>query len=81
MTTIREELNKILWGHRDQLDEFYIAVEDRLAPANRRLIPFTRVKRVDRHYIYLDDDTVIPIHRVREVVKKGGGVVWKKPGS
>jgi len=81
MTTIREELNKILWGYRDQLDEFYIAVEDRLAPANRRLIPFTRVKRVDRHYIYLDDDTVIPIHRVREVVKKGGGVVWKKPGS
>ncbi|ABP95069.1 MULTISPECIES: DUF504 domain-containing protein [Metallosphaera] len=75
--TIKDELNRILWTRRD-LENYSVLIVDRFKGLVE--IPFPRIERVDNTYIYLDDDTVIPIHRVMEIRMKGQ-VIWSRTAN
>ncbi|EWG06509.1 MAG: hypothetical protein ASUL_09194 [Candidatus Aramenus sulfurataquae] len=71
---IRDEINRVLWS-KGPIEDYTLVVWDRFKGLIE--IPFTSISRVDKNYVYLNDDTVIPIHRVREIRKKGRPT-WKR---
>ncbi len=70
---IRDEINRVLWS--GSLEGYTLVIWDRFKGLTE--IPFTSISRVDRNYVYLKDDTVIPIHRVMEI-KKNGRTIWRR---
>ncbi|BCU67925.1 hypothetical protein HS7_13620 [Sulfolobales archaeon HS-7] len=76
LTTIREQINKILWSEKDKLG-FKLVVIDRKAAESTSLIDFSVIDQVDRHYIYLTDGNVIPLHRVIEI-RRGESPIWRR---
>lgn len=71
---IKDAINRVLWYEKDK-DEFSLIIRDREKGSDE--ISFTRILRVDNAYIYLDDDTVIPLHRVIEIRYKGK-LYWRR---
>jgi uncharacterized protein (UPF0248 family) len=71
---IKDAINRVLWYEKDK-DGFSIIIRDREKGSDE--ISFKRILRVDNTYIYLDDDTVIPLHRVIEIRYKGK-LYWRR---
>jgi uncharacterized protein (UPF0248 family) len=71
---IKDAINRVLWYEEDK-DGFSIIIRDREKGSDE--ISFKRILRVDNTYIYLDDDTVIPLHRVIEIRYKGK-LYWRR---
>jgi uncharacterized protein (UPF0248 family) len=71
---IKDAINRVLWYEEDK-DGFSIIIRDREKGSDE--ISFRRILRVDNTYIYLDDDTVIPLHRVIEIRYKGK-LYWRR---
>jgi uncharacterized protein (UPF0248 family) len=71
---IKDAINRVLWYEKDK-DGFSIIIRDREKGSDE--ISFRRILRVDNTYIYLDDDTVIPLHRVIEIRYKGK-LYWRR---
>ena len=77
MQTIRELLNRIRWDHKEHPDDYIIGYEDRVS--NKIIeIRYTDIERLDEGFMVLDEDTSIPLHRVRHV-KKAGATIWQRP--
>ncbi|BCS93120.1 DUF504 domain-containing protein [Metallosphaera javensis (ex Sakai et al. 2022)] len=74
LVTIKEELNRILWTRHD-LENFSVIIADRFKGVDE--ISFSRIKGIDNTYMYLDDETVIPLHRVMEIRMKGN-TIWSR---
>ncbi|MEM1541516.1 MAG: RNA repair domain-containing protein [Ignisphaera sp.] len=79
---IKEAINRIIWKHRDSLEEFLIVIIDRMTTTGYRYIPFSCIKNADNNYIYVSNEVnefiAIPIHRVIRIEKKNGEIVWKR---
>jgi hypothetical protein len=71
---IKDAINRVLWYEKDK-DGFSIIIRDREKGSDE--ISFKRILRVDNTYIYLDDGTVIPLHRVIEIRYKGK-LYWRR---
>lgn len=61
-------------------DTGFVVVIDRSKRTRESLIPLSRVKRIGRDFMELDDGTMIPLHRVVRIERditansaKGGG--------
>lgn len=76
MIPIKELLNKIKWDKRyypEQYTAYYHdRIEDNLVPVNLESI------RTEGNFMVVDkDDTKIPLHRIRKVMK-GRMLVWRR---
>ncbi|MEK6961323.1 MAG: DUF504 domain-containing protein [Nanoarchaeota archaeon] len=76
MQTIRELLNKIRWDKKEDPYAFLIGYEDRLGKKIIE-IPYPDIVKIDEGFMVLDEDTEIPLHRVRHV-KREGEIIWKR---
>lgn len=72
---IKEAINMVLWKYRDRKSEFNLIIRDRFV--TEVSIPFENIREVDNNYIYLIDDTVIPLHRVLRI-KRGNVTIWSR---
>ncbi len=76
--TIRGVLSRLYWTLDDAgLRKYAVVVVDRVTPSG------TRVVRLSKHITLLKDrliigDTVIPLHRVIEVRRDDGVVIWRR---
>uniref|UniRef100_A0A7C2ZRF1 UPF0248 protein ENO77_01405 n=1 Tax=Ignisphaera aggregans TaxID=334771 RepID=A0A7C2ZRF1_9CREN len=79
---IKEAVNKILYKHRDTLDDFMLVIVDRTCNSGYKYIGFKQIKHIDNYYVYIGKDneptTSIPIHRVVRIEKKNGEIVWNR---
>ncbi len=76
--TIRGVLSRLYWTLDDAgLRKYAVVVVDRVTPSG------TRVVRLSKHITLLKDrliigDTTIPLHRVIEVRRDDGVVIWRR---
>jgi hypothetical protein len=77
-SVIRQEINRVLLSGRPQ--DYVIVYVDRDPEAGQRLaeLSASRVKAVSEWAMTLDDDNIIPLHRVVEIRGPGGAVVWRR---
>ena len=77
MQYILELLNKIKWDKKENPDDYSIAYFDRVSSKNRE-IRFNDIKRIEGNFMVVgEEESHIPLHRIREVKKKGV-VIWKR---
>lgn len=79
MQTIADLLNKIKWDKREKPEDYEIFYFDRVSKKLIR-IPFTAIRRIEGNFMVVEKDgeeAEIPLHRIREVKKKGV-LVWKR---
>lgn len=73
-------LNKIKWDSRENPDDYTILYYDRIL--NRLIeIKYTEIKKIEGSFMVIEregKDTMIPIHRVRKIKRKGI-LVWSRP--
>ncbi len=78
MIYIKDLLNKIKWDKRENPEEYKIYYFDRI---DKKLIPikFKDIIKIEGNFLRLDrkDETFIPLHRIKKVIKKGK-VVWER---
>ncbi|ARM74836.1 DUF504 domain-containing protein [Acidianus manzaensis] len=72
---IKEAINMIIWKYKDRKEDFQLVIRDRFV--NEVEIPFKDIQRVDNNYIYLYNETIIPLHRVLRI-KKGNITIWRR---
>ncbi|AEM39726.1 protein of unknown function DUF504 [Pyrolobus fumarii 1A] len=65
---------------REQYPDARIVIVDRVSPTGLRKIPVSRVTRVKKDHMVLDDGSVIPLHRV-VMVEAGDAVLWRRGGD
>jgi len=78
MLPIHQLLNKIKWDKRENPEEYSVFYYDRIL---KKLIeiPYTKIKRLEGSFMVLDneEETNIPLHRVRKVIKNDK-IVWER---
>ncbi|MBO8183063.1 MAG: DUF504 domain-containing protein [Archaeoglobus sp.] len=75
--TLRDLLNYFRWNPEEDLGEVMIEFIDR--PKGIRTIKGDSIKDIGHKFIYLEDDTPLPLHRITRVVYKGE-TWWVKKG-
>lgn len=73
----RDALNRIRWDSRLSTDSFEIAYYDRIS-GRLTVIPYTEIE-VEGDFLR-HGDSMIPLHRIREI-RYCGEVVWAKRSS
>ncbi|MBU3942096.1 MAG: DUF504 domain-containing protein [Nanoarchaeota archaeon] len=79
MQYILDLLNKIKWDKKESPEDYSIAYFDRITHKKEN-IKYVSIKRIEGGFIVLDkkdEESYIPLHRIKEVSKKGV-VVWKR---
>jgi uncharacterized protein len=78
MISIKDLLNKIRWSKEEKPSDYLIGYWDNV---DKKLIfiSFDEIKKIEGNFLLLDreEETYIPVHRIRKVKKKGK-VVWKR---
>ncbi len=77
MKPIKEILSKIKWDSKETPDDYEIFYLD-----FKKLIPikYTEIKRIEEGFFVIErnnEETFIPLHRIKKVLKKGE-VVWER---
>ncbi len=75
--TIRELLNYFKWNPEEDINEVKIEFIDR--PRGIREIGGESVKEIGHKFIYLDDETPLPYHRIVRITYRDE-VWWEKRG-
>lgn len=79
MISIKDLLNKIKWDRNEQPEDYSIYYLDRISEKLIK-VDFNQIKRVEGNFMILEkegEEVNVPLHRIREVMKKGR-VVWKR---
>jgi len=80
MVTIRELLNKLKWTGK--LSGYELVYISRGSPGNEEVLSLDRVTRISRDgFLFLNEDgseTYIPYHRVLEIRRKDGAVLFRR---
>ena len=79
MIPIKDLLNKIKWDKKEHPEEYSMYYLDRISE-NLIKVDFNQIKRVEGNFMILEregEEVSVPLHRIREVKKKGA-VVWKR---
>lgn len=72
-------LNKIKWDKNLNKDEFSIIYFDRINK-NKIEINFNQIRRTEGNFMIIENDQEeanIPIHRIKEIKKKGK-IIWQR---
>ena len=64
---IYEEIRRYMALYRDSS---FLVIIDREARSGETIIPLKRIEKVTKTFIFLDNGTQIPLHRVIRVVRK-----------
>ena len=70
MKHARDVLNEIKWRDGLKLSDSVIYYRDRVKP-ELGCLEGSRIRNWDKSFIYTDTDSVIPFHRVEEIVHSG----------
>jgi uncharacterized protein (UPF0248 family) len=79
MQTIKDFLNKIKWDKNLNADYFSVYYLDNISKKLVKL-KFKDILRIEGNFMVIskeDEETFIPLHRIREVKEKDK-VVWKR---
>ncbi len=79
MQYIRDLLNKIKWDKNEKPEDYSIAYFDRISNKKEN-IKYSEIKRIEGGFVVLtkkNEESYIPLHRIKEVRKKGV-VIWKR---
>ena len=79
MLYILDLLNKIKWDKKENPEDYSIAYFERINNKKENL-KYSEIKTIKGGFIVLnkkDKESYIPLHRIREVRKKGV-VIWKR---
>ena len=78
MIPIKDLLNKIRWSKEENPKDYSIGYWDNI---DKKLvfISFNEIKKIEGNFLLLDreEETYIPVHRIKEVKKKDK-IVWKR---
>ena len=77
MIPIKDLINKIKWDKRENPEDYILIYIDL---GKRKELAYTSIKRLEGNFMVIDRDleeVEIPLHRIREVKKKGK-VIWKR---
>lgn len=78
MISIKDLINKIKWSKEEEPSDYEIGYWDNV---DKKIIfiKFGEIKKIEGNFLLLDreKETYIPMHRIREVKKKGN-IVWKR---
>ncbi|MGC9516548.1 MAG: DUF504 domain-containing protein [Methanomicrobiales archaeon] len=70
-------LNMILWHPKMEIGNCKITYLHRGARGNIKTILGNRIRKVEKGFLILDDETMIPLHRVIRIQYKDD-IVWNK---
>ncbi|ENN96746.1 hypothetical protein J422_00476 [Methanocaldococcus villosus KIN24-T80] len=73
---LKDIINKILWHPKYKREDYYLIILHRGEKDNKKIIPMDKIKLEGGYIIY--NDTYIPLHRVLEIRKKNGELIYKK---
>lgn len=79
MIPIIDLLNKINYDKKENPLNYQLIYFDRIEEKSK-IIEYTSIKRIENPFIIIDinnKETSIPLHRIREVKKKGN-TIWKR---
>ncbi len=79
MIPIKDLLNKIKWDGSEHPEDYSIYYLDRIAEKLIK-VDFNQINRIEGNFMVIDkhgEEVEIPLHRIREVRKKGN-VIWKR---
>ena len=77
MQTIKDLINKIKWDKRENPEDYSLIYIDL---GKKKELAYTDIKRLEGNFMIIErggEETEIPLHRIREVKKKGK-IVWKR---
>ena len=77
MISIKNLINKIKWDKRENPADYSLIYIDL---GKRKELPYTEIKRLEGNFMIIEkqgEEVEIPLHRIREVKKKGK-IVWKR---
>ena len=70
MNKIRDILNEIKWQRKYDIIQVKIWYVHRGAPKNIKIISGTEIKSIKKTFLEIDDDTMIPHHRIMKIMYK-----------
>jgi len=73
----RHIINMILWHPEMEINEIRITYIHRGAPGDLKKINGNSLKRVERGFLILSDETQIPYHRIVKI-EINNKILWKK---
>ena len=79
MQPIKDLLNKIKWDKRELPEEYLVYYLDRISQKLIK-INYINIKRFEDNFIVIEknnEETYIPMHRIKEV-RKNNVLVWKR---
>lgn len=78
MKPIKDLINKILWDEKENPEDYSLYYIDRIANEYKE-IKFNEVKKLEGDFLVLEreEETEIPLHRIK-FVKKKGVIVWER---
>ncbi len=77
MIPIKDLINKIKWDKRENPKDYSLIYIDL---GKKKKLAYTDIKRLEGNFMIIErnrEETEIPLHRIREVKKKGKSV-WKR---
>jgi sugar phosphate isomerase/epimerase/uncharacterized protein (UPF0248 family) len=82
MVGAREVLNKLIWDKRFDLADYAIIFVHRGAPHDLKVVRASDVKEIERSFFIIDEDTMIPFHRIRAIrnTKTGEDIYIREGG-
>jgi len=82
MVGAREVLNKLIWDKRFNFADYAIIFVHRGAPHDLKVVGASRVKEMEKSFFVIDEDTMIPFHRIRAIrnVKTGEDIYTREGG-
>ena len=77
MQYILDLLNKVKWDKNEDPEDYSIAYFDRVSSKNKE-IRFNDIKSIGGNFMIVgEEESHIPLHRIREVKKKGI-IIWQR---
>ncbi len=78
MIPIQNLLNKIKWDKKESPQDYSIFYFDRILKTLIKA-PYSRIKRIEGSFMVLgnEEESNIPLHRIRKVMKKDE-IVWER---
>lgn len=77
MQPIKDLINKIKWDKRENPKDYSLVYIDL---GKKKEMLYTDIKKLEGNFMIIErnrEETEIPLHRIREVLKKGK-IIWKR---
>jgi uncharacterized protein (UPF0248 family)/sugar phosphate isomerase/epimerase len=73
MTNARDVLNKLTWDKRFDIGNYAVIFVHRGASHDLRVIKASAIRRIEKSFFIIEDDTMIPFHRIRAIRQLSSG--------